>query len=468
MRDKPRENCGIFGITNCEEAGVKIYYGLYSLQHRGQESAGIVVSNGKTLMSRKGLGLLNEAIERDDVLKLNGRMGVGHVRYSTTGSKRVQNIQPLVFEYSRGLICVAHNGNLVNARTLRSHYERNGRIFQTSTDSEIIVYLLADPEHLAEADQIGHCLTHLKGAYSFLFMTVDSLIAARDPYGFRPLSIGKFEDGYVFASETCAFDLIGATYLDDVKAGEIVEVKNGELTRRFFCKQKQRAQCVFEHIYFARPDSYVFGKNVHQVRVDLGRNLAKDRPVDADVVIPVPDSGNSAAYGFSLESGIPLDRGFIRNHYVGRTFIMPDEGDRKDGVEIKLNVVKPVVQGKRVVVVDDSIIRGTTSRRRLGKLREAGAKEIHLRISCPPTRFPCFYGIDFPTTTELIAAEKSIEEIREFLGVDSLGYQSIEGLKRALGEDADDYCLACFTGEYPVPIEEEMDKFSMERLLEKS
>jgi len=458
---KPKECCGVFGAYGLPLAAVQTYYGLYALQHRGQESAGIVVFDGETLVSRKGLGLLNEAITRKDLDGLDGELAVGHVRYSTTGSKRIQNIQPLVVEYARGLIAVAHNGNLVNARTLRAEYEADGSIFQTSTDSEIIVHLLADPRH--HNSDIGHCLNHLKGAYSFVLMTKQELIGARDPFGFRPLALGRLNDAYVLASETCAFDLLGVTYEREVEPGEVVVIDKNGLTSQCFSTQKERAQCVFEHIYFARPDSYVFGKNVHEVRVNLGRSLAEEHPADADVVVAVPDSGNSAALGYSLGSGIPLDRGFIRNHYVGRTFIMPLQESRGDGVAIKLNVVRPVVEGKRVVVVDDSIIRGTTSKKRLSKLREAGAKEIHLRISCPPTRHPCYYGIDFPNPDELIASEKSVEEIRDFLEVDSLGYLSVERLRATLGDEKDDYCFACFTGEYPCPAEENMDKLALER-----
>ncbi|NOZ23430.1 MAG: amidophosphoribosyltransferase [Planctomycetes bacterium] len=457
---KIREHCGVFGIWGTPDAAVRTYYGLYALQHRGQESAGIVVSDGKQVVSRKGLGLLNEAISRDDVAGLKGHLAVGHVRYSTTGSKRVQNIQPLVIEYSQGLIAVAHNGNLVNARTLHTEYERRGSIFQTSTDSEVIVHLLADPDHASRPDRIGHCLNHLKGAYSFLLMTPTQLIAARDPLGFRPLCIGKIGDAHVVASETCAFDLLGARYLGEINAGELVVIDENGLRSEQFAHAGKRSQCVFEHIYFARPDSYIFGTNVHTVRMNLGRNIAIEHPADADVVIAIPDSGRSCAMGYALASGIPLDRGFVRNHYVGRTFIMPEARDQ--GVDIKLNVVRPVVQGKRIVIVDDSIVRGTTSKGRIKKLRDAGAKEIHMRISCPPIRHPCFYGIDFPTTTELFAAKHSVEELRDFLKVDSLQYQSIEGLLASLGEQANHYCIACFTGQYPVRPEEKMEKLSME------
>ncbi|MEW6354847.1 MAG: amidophosphoribosyltransferase [Planctomycetota bacterium] len=455
-----REYCGIFGVWGAADAAVKTYYGLYALQHRGQESAGIVVSDGKQVVSRKGLGLLNEAVSRDELESLKGHLAVGHVRYSTTGSKRVQNIQPLVIEYSQGLIAVAHNGNLVNARTLRAEYEARGSIFQTSTDSEVIVHLLADPDHVYRPDRIGHCLNHLKGAYSFLLMTPTQMIAARDPLGFRPLCIGKIGDAHVVASETCAFDLLGAQYLGEVDAGELVTIDENGLRAERFAHSGKRSQCVFEHIYFARPDSFIFGVNVHTVRMNLGRNLAIEHPADADAVIAIPDSGISAAMGYSIASGIPLDRGFVRNHYVGRTFIMPE--GRSHGVDIKLNVVRPVVQGKRIVVIDDSIVRGTTSKKRLKMLRDAGAKEIHMRVSCPPIRHPCFYGIDFPTKTELFAAEHSEEEMRDFLGVDSLRYQSVQGLLASLGEQANHYCVACFTGQYPVLPEEKMEKLSME------
>ena len=465
LSDEPRECCGIVGIFGVDRAAELTYRGLYALQHRGQESAGIVVSDGKTIQSKKGLGLLWEAIRSEELCDLPGRIAVGHVRYSTTGSKRIQNIQPLVIEYSRGIVVMAHNGNLTNARYLRGLYQSRGSIFQTSTDSEIIVHLLADPRYTNASDPLGQVLGQLRGAYSLVMMDATSLVAARDPYGFRPLSLGTLDGGFIVASETCAFDLLGASFLRDVEPGEIIEFGKSAPNSRYFttANQSRLARCIFEYIYFARPDSVVFGETVHNVRVRLGENLASTWPVEADVVFPVPDSGNSAALGYSRRSRIPLDAGFIRNHYVGRTFITPAQESRAAGVEIKLNVVRKVVEGKRVVVVDDSIVRGTTCKARIRSLRAAGAKEVHLRISAPPIRFPCFYGIDFPHADELIAAEKSVEEIAQFLGVDSLGYQTVDGLIASVPGSGESYCLACFTGEYPVEVTEDMDKHAMER-----
>ncbi len=464
VSDEPRECCGIMGVFGIDNAAELVYRGLYALQHRGQESAGIVASDGKRIQSKKGLGLLSEAIKPPELADLRGHIAVGHVRYSTSGSKRVQNIQPLVIEYANGIVAIAHNGNLTNARALRNHYQSRGSIFQTSTDSEIIVHLLADPQYRDAADPIGEVLSQVRGAYALVMMDAGTLAAARDPHGFRPLSLGKLDGGFVVASETCAFDLLGATFLRDVEPAEIIEFEGSAPNSRYFvdANQSRLSRCIFEYIYFARPDSVVFGETVHNVRLRLGENLASTCPVDADVVVSVPDSGNSAAFGYSRRCGIPLDRGFIRNHYVGRTFIMPTEETRRSEVKIKLNVVRDVVAGKRVIVVDDSIVRGTTSKARIHNLRAAGAKEVHLRISAPPIRYPCFYGIDFPHVHELIAADKSVEEIARYIEVDSLGYQTVEGLITAVPGSRESYCLACFTGEYPVEVTEDMDKYAME------
>jgi amidophosphoribosyltransferase len=445
------------------DAALRTYYALYALQHRGQESAGIVASDRDRIQSRKGLGLVAEAVDRHEVAAMPGDISLGHVRYSTTGARRVQNIQPLVIEYSQGIVAVAHNGNLTNARRLRHRHESRGSIFQTSTDSEVFVHLMADPAHLSTDDPLADALTEVRGAFSIGMLTRDQLVAARDPLGFRPLSVARLEGGYMIASETCAFDLFEAEHLRDVEPGEVIRFSDAGMTSTRFAPPAARgARCIFEHIYFARPDSLLFGRNVHQVRRRLGERLAREHPVEADLVTAIPDSGNSAAMGFAAASGIPLERGFIRNYYVGRTFIMP--GERESSVELKLNPVKEVLAGKRVVVVDDSIVRGTTSRARIATLRKAGASEIHFRVSAPPIRHGCFFGIDFPDPAKLIANDRSVEEVRDFVGVDSLGYMSVDGLLEAVEGTADEYCTACFTGDYPCRIDDrDMDKHAMER-----
>jgi amidophosphoribosyltransferase len=462
--DRPRHHCGVIGVFGVPDAARHVYSGLYALQHRGQESAGIIASNGRKIQSVKGLGLLSEAIQPQELEELPGHIAVGHVRYSTTGAKRVQNIQPLVVEYSQGIVAIAHNGNLTNARSLRELYESRGSIFQTATDSEIVVHLLADPEHIGVADPLGESLQHVSGAFSLLLMTSNRLMAARDPHGFRPLAVARMGDGYVVASETCAFDLLGADYLRDIEPGEIISVDEEKMRSWSYAPaRKRKAQCLFEHIYFARPDSKIFGETVHNVRVRLGENLAEDSPAEADAVISVPHSGDQAALGYARRSGLPLDMGFVCNRYVGRTFIQPPEENRSESVEIKLNVIADAVRGKRLVVVDDSLVRGTTCRARLSMLREAGAEELHMRISAPPIRHPCYYGIDFPDTRQLLAANNSVEEIREFLGVDSFAYQTVDGLLDAVSGEREDYCLACFNGNHPVTPEENMDRLAMER-----
>ena len=449
--DHPVEECGLFGVYGADPAMPLIYQGLFSLQHRGQEGAGIVVSDGKQLSSSKGQGLVSEVFANVSAKKLQGHMGIGHVRYSTTGSTRIQNVQPLVVECVDGLWAVAHNGNLVNASKLRRMYQEAGAIFQTSTDSEVLVHLLADPLYRNRPQRVARALGELSGAFAFLIMTRECVMACRDPNGFRPLSIGKLGNAWVFASETCALKQVGAEYIRDVNPGELVVADATGLHSSTFAEQAAGAlsQCVFEMVYFARPDSHVFGMNVHQVRMAYGARLAEEHPVDADIVVAVPDSGNSAALGYSRRSGIPLDFGFIRNHYIGRTFIMPEQDQRSQGVDLKLAVVDEVVQGKRVIVVDDSIVRGTTARRRVMRLREAGAREVHVRISSPPTAHPCFYGIDFPTRDELIAGNQDVDSICAFLGADSLGYISIDGLLSPF-PDKQNFCKACFSGEYPV------------------
>jgi amidophosphoribosyltransferase len=460
----PRECCGLFGVFGVPDAAPVIYRGLFSLQHRGQEGAGIVVSDGAKVRSTRGLGLICEVFDDQSWQELPGDAGIGHVRYSTTGSPRIQNVQPLVVECVDGIWAVAHNGNLVNAQALRRMYQEAGTIFQTGTDSEVLVHLLADPMYRSRPRRVSRALAELNGAFAFLLMTRDNVMAARDVFGFRPLSIGRIDDGWVFASESCALAQVGAECIRDVKPGELVTVDRSGFHSDVFREPAagRLAQCVFEMVYFARPDSAVFGASVHKVRLAYGRQLAEEHPANADIVIAVPDSGNSAALGFSQGSGIPMDYGFIRNHYVGRTFIMPFEDDRARGVDMKLSVLEDVVKDKKVVVVDDSIVRGTTARRRVGRLRDAGAKEIHVRISCPPIVCPCFYGIDFATREELIAGENDVETIRRFLDADSLGYLSVEGLLEPFGKP-EDFCTACFTGGYPVGIEHMGGKHALEQ-----
>lgn len=459
-----REHCGVVGVFGVPDAAKVIHAALFALQHRGQEGAGIAVSDGERLRSIKGMGLLSEVFAERSLSELPGHLGIGHVRYSTTGSSRPQNVQPIVFECLDGLWALAHNGNLTNAGKMRRAYQEAGAIFQTSTDSEILMHLIADPVYRSRTRRVERALSDLEGSFSFVLMTKDRVKATRDRYGFRPLSIGRLGNGYVFASETCALDQVGAVHERDVLPGELVVADSKGIRSTTFCEpvSGQLGQCIFEHVYFARPDSIVFGQSVHETRVRLGRRLAQEHPVEADLVIPVPDSGSAAALGFSQQSGIPVDHGFIRNHYVGRTFIMPEMEQRADSVDMKLAVVPGVVRDRRLVVVDDSIIRGTTSRRRIHALRKAGAKEIHLRISCPPTQHPCFFGIDFPSRAELIAAQQSLAEITGYVGADSVAYLSLEGLLSAF-ENPGDYCTGCFSGRYPAPVAEEHTKKALEK-----
>jgi amidophosphoribosyltransferase len=463
--DHPHEFCGVFGVYGIPSAAPSIYQGLFSLQHRGQEGAGIVVADGEKVRSSKGQGLVSEVFCDKDLASLTGHLGIGHVRYSTTGSTRIQNVQPLVVECVDGIWAVAHNGNLVNAEQLRRMYQEAGAIFQTSTDSEVLVHLLADPMYRSRPGRVARALAELQGSFCFLLLTRNCMMAARDPHGFRPLSIGTVGDGFVVASETCALDQVGATFLRDVEPGELVVFDETGMHSSFFADVKDEnewARCIFEMVYFARPDSKVFGKNVHSVREAYGRRLAEEHPVDADIVCAIPDSGNSAAMGYATGSGIPLEHGFIRNHYVGRTFIMPEQDARAKGVDMKLAVLPEVVEGKRVVVVDDSIVRGTTARRRVLRLREAGAREVHVRISCPPIQHPCFFGIDFPTREELVAGGMSVEEIREFIEADTLGYLSLEGLFAPF-DKACGFCAACFDGNYPADVSGIRGKHALEQ-----
>jgi amidophosphoribosyltransferase len=460
-----KEKCGLFGIWGSPDAARICYQGLFAQQHRGQESAGIVVSDGTNLNGHMGMGLVSQVFS-PRLLKeeLKGNAGIGHVRYSTTGSSKLCNAQPLLRQYLMGPVAVAHNGNLINAALLRRSYEEHGHIFQSTTDTEIIVHLLAKPTHVEKHDPLPHVLRHLQGAYSLLFLFPNRIEAARDPWGIRPLSLGRTPEGHwVVASETCAFDAIGAKYERDVEPGEIVRIDDsGIQSRRFAEPAEIGARCVFEHVYFANPASKLFGENVTVVRQEMGRQLARESAVEADAVIPMPDSGRSAALGFAKESGIPFEEGIVPNRFVGRTFILPNQSQRDLAVNMKLNIIGDLVKGKRIVVVDDSIVRGTTTRSKMRALRRAGAKEIHLRISCPPIRHPCFYGIDFATTNELIAHNRTVDQIREYLEVDTLAYLSLEGTITATRLDPKHCCTACWSGEYKIPIDHQQTKLGFE------
>jgi amidophosphoribosyltransferase len=452
---KLREECGVMAVFNHPEAARQVYLGLYALQHRGQESAGIAVADGKNLSNIKGMGLVAEIFSDDVLDKLHGDMAIGHTRYSTTGDSALLNAQPIRVESTKGLIAIAHNGNLINLGTVRARLEREGTFFQTTSDSEIIVQLIAHSKESTLVDAIADSLSQVEGAFSIVMMTRDRIFAARDPRGFRPLSMGRIEnedgpDTIVFASESCAFDLLRAKFERDVEPGELVMVTRDGVTSRRFASGVQQASCIFEHVYFARPDSKIYGRWVQESREQMGRQLAREAPADADLVVPVPDSGVAAAIGYAAESGIPFRFGLIRNHYVGRTFIEPEQRVRDFGVKLKLNPVRNLLEGKRIILVDDSIIRGTTSRKIVRMVRSAGAKEVHLRISCPPTISPCYYGVDTPRKEDLIAANNSIEEIREFIEADSLAYLSLDGLLHACdGGEGNKFCVACYTGKYP-------------------
>jgi amidophosphoribosyltransferase len=459
----PRESCGVFGVFGHEDAAKLTYFGLYALQHRGQESAGIVSSTGNAIFEHKGMGLVSDVFNERTLAGLDGRIAVGHVRYSTTGASSAENAQPFVASHGGKTLALAHNGNLTNARSIRISLEKKGSIFQTTMDSEIIVHLLARNIRLGIEEALVKTLFTIQGAYSCVLMTKDRLIAFRDPHGFRPLCLGLLDEGYIMASETCAFDLIGARYIRDVDPGEILIISEEGLKSIRPFPEQRRSFCIFEYIYFARPDSTIFGQNVYAVRKRLGKKLAREYPIDADFAMPFPDSGTYPAIGFCQESGIPLEMGMIRNHYIGRTFIEPTQSMRDFGVKVKLNPVKEILNQKRMVIVEDSIIRGTTSRLRIKALREAGAWEIHMLVSCPPHRYPCYYGIDFPTRGELIASEHSIDEIKNFLGLDSLCYLSLPGMLEAAGlEGEHSFCLACFNGNYPVRPEQGFAKLRLE------
>ncbi len=448
---RPEEECGIFGIYNHPEAANLTYLGLYALQHRGQESCGIVSSDGMYLHSHKSMGLVADVFGNEDIFKsLPGNAAIGHVRYSTTGSSVLKNVQPIMVDYSRGSIAVAHNGNIVNAQIIKDELEAWGSIFQTTMDTEIIVHLLAMSKANSLIDRITEALGRVEGASCLLFLTETQMVAVRDPNGFRPLCLGKRGDAYVVASESCALDLIEAQYVREIEPGEVIVIDKDGVNSFFPFKKVNPTPCIFEFIYFARPDSYIFGKNVYMVRKELGRQLARENKIDADIVIPVPDSGVPAALGYAQESGIRFEFGLMRNHYIGRTFIEPQQSIRHFGVKIKLNPVRDIIKGKRVVVIDDSIVRGTTSRKIVKMIRSAGAAEVHTLISAPPTDYPCYYGIDTPTRKELISSSHTIDEIRKYITADSLGYLSIEGMMKAVAAGDTNYCRACFSGEYPV------------------
>src|SRR6266702_2857745 len=457
VSDKFRDECGVVAIYSHPEAETLAYLGLHALQHRGQESAGIVTSDGLSLHIHKSMGLVADIFTEKKLSRLRGTLAIGHTRYSTTGDSALLNAQPIMVQSNKGMMALAHNGNLVNAQEIRGRMEAQGSIFQTSSDTEVIVHLIAQSREHTLPEAIADALRCVEGAFSLVMISPDRIFAARDPRGFRPLAMGRIsqqegqkQDTIVFASETCAFDLIGATYEREVKPGELVVVGPEGITSRFYTSAAPQSSCIFEHVYFSRPDSIVFGRAVRESREELGRQLAREAPAEADIVVPVPDSGVTAAMGYASESGIPFRFGLIRNHYIGRTFIEPRQTVRDFGVKLKLNPVRSLLEGKRVVLIDDSIVRGTTSRKIVRMIRNAGAKEVHMRVSCPPTVSPCFYGVDTPSKKELIAANKSVDEIRELIVADSLAYLSLDGMKKACADgDKTTYCTACYTGSYP-------------------
>jgi amidophosphoribosyltransferase len=455
--DRFHDECGVFGVYGHPEAANLAYLGLYALQHRGQESAGIVSSDGHEMHMHRAMGEVEEIFQPGVLTILPGSSAIGHTRYSTAGDKALLNAQPILVDCSKGKIAVGHNGNLTNAAEHRRKLEHRGSIFQTNSDTEVIVHLIARSQARNFSAALGDALNQVEGAYSLLVLTPDELYAVRDPRGFRPLVLGKIpnpdgNDTWLVASETCAFDLLNAQYVREVEPGEMLRISRMGIESIRFAPPKPHQYCIFEHVYFSRPDSIIFGRSVNDSRESLGRLLAREHPVDADMIVPVPDSGVPSAIGFSLESKIPFRMGLIRNHYIGRTFIEPSQAIRNFGVKLKLNPVRELIAGKRVVLVDDSIVRGTTSRKLVRMVREAGAKEVHVRIGCPPTISPCYYGVDTPTKEELIASANSPEQIRKYLGADSLGYLSLSGLKQAVNDTMGNFCTSCYTGVYPTDL----------------
>ncbi len=457
--DKFRDECGLFGIYNHADAANLTRLGLYALQHRGQESAGIATADGQHMWLSRAMGLVADNFDEATLAALTGAAAIGHVRYSTAGDSRLVNAQPILIDCAHGQVAVCHNGNLVNAAELRNELVRQGSIFQTNSDTEVILHLYARTKAATTEAAAVESVSEVQGAFSLLMLTKDRLIGVRDPHGFRPLAIGQLGDAFVLASETCALDLIGASYVRDVEPGELVVIGPQGLRSIMPFAAAKLSHCIFEHVYFARPDSYVFGESVNDVRTNLGRLLAQEAPVDADVVVPVPDSGVCAALGYAEALGVPLRMGLIRNHYIGRTFIQPAQAIRDFNVKVKLTPVRSILEGKRVVLVDDSIVRGTTSRKIVKMVRSAGAREVHMRISCPPTVSPCYYGIDTPRRSELIAATHTVDEIEKYLQADSLSYLSLEGLLKAVRQGANRYCTSCYTAEYPVAFPQDDESY---------
>jgi amidophosphoribosyltransferase len=448
--------CGIFGIFNHSEASNLTYLGLYALQHRGQESAGIVSSDGRELHHYRQMGLVSEIFTRDILKKLSGRSAIGHVRYSTAGSSELKNAQPFVVDYAKGDMAIAHNGNLINAFLIRSALESSGSIFQSNMDTEVIIHLIARSKEKTFVERTVQAIKQVEGAYSLLLLTEKEMVAIRDPFGFRPLVLGQLKDATIIASETCAFDLIGAKFVREIEPGEVLLINTDGIRSFRPFKQVKHHQCIFEFIYFARPDSFIFNRNVYEVRKSFGVQLAREAPAEVDMVVPIPDSGFPAALGYAFESKIPLELGMIRNHYIGRTFIEPEQRIRHFGVKIKLNPVGELLKAKRIVTVDDSIVRATTNKKINKMFRNAGAKEVHVRISSPPITHPCFFGIDTPKKSELIASSHKVKEIQRFINASSLNYMTLEGLKKCVKDDTEKFCYACFTGDYPIqfPMEE--------------